>query len=152
MAPLGGLQPASDQPETLGPLRSVGRGQRWLLFGIFLFTVPVVYYLGVVERAPAIRLVFLSALCAGVSITEGAVHFQGLFTWLGVVQSLLWLALLWLAAGAVARLLARLPWAGARRWLLVALCAGLLGISFLPIYRTPMSSHSAWSSLRGIFG
>lgn len=129
-----------------------GRGSRWLLFTIFLFTVPVVYYLGVVERAPAIRLVFLSALCTGVALTEGAVHFQGVFAWLGLGQSLLWLALLWLAAGIAARLLGRIRDRSARRWLLAAICAGLVAVSLLPIYRTPMSSHAAWSSLRGIFG
>jgi hypothetical protein len=129
-----------------------GRGSRWLLFTVFLFTVPVLYYLGVVERAPTVRLLFLSALCAGVALTEGAVHFQGVFAWLGLGQSLIWVAGLWLAAGVVARLLGRVPGRAPRRWLLAALCGGLLAVSLLPIYRTPMSSHAAWSSLRGIFG
>lgn len=128
------------------------RGSRWLLFSVFLFTVPVLYYLGVVERAPAIRLLFLSGLCTGVALTEGAVHFQGVFVWLGLGQSLIWLAVLWLASGVVARLLGRVPAPGPRRWILAALCVGLLAVSLLPIYRTPMSSHAAWSSLRGIFG
>jgi hypothetical protein len=128
---------------------AAGRATRWLLFTVFVSTVPVLYYLGVVERAPTVRLLFLSALCVGVALTEGAVRFQGVFAWLGLGQSLL---LLWLAAGGVTRLLGLVRGQAPRRLLLLAVCAGLVAVSLLPIYRTPMSSHAAWSSLRGIFG
>ncbi len=46
------------------------RASRWLLWAVFLVTVPVPFYLGGVELSPALRGLFLAALILGTAAPD----------------------------------------------------------------------------------
>lgn len=127
------------------------RSARLLLFAVLLATLPVPYYLGALEVAPALRLLFLAALASGVAATEGAVGNQLLLTLLAVGFAACWALALWGAAALLARLLERWAPPRARALLVGGLAAVLVAASMLPIYRTPLSSHTAESTVLGLF-
>ncbi|MEN8182892.1 MAG: hypothetical protein ABFS46_10200 [Myxococcota bacterium] len=126
------------------------RATQGLLFGVFLFTIPVPYYLGSFEVAPAARLVFLSGLVLGVVATEGTAGYQGAFALLATVQALLWPAILWGVAVLSSRALHRLVPGPRGSAALLGLCLALLALSLLPIYATELSSRGPTSNLAGL--
>ena len=132
-------------------VRPSDKAIRWLLFGVFVFTLPIPYYLGGFELAPAARAVFLAGLILGVVATEGGGGYLTLFGWLAGVQALLLPLALWGVAALAARSLRLLPQGGARSAVALVLAAGMAGVSFFPIYDTPMSSRTAHSNVLGIF-
>lgn len=121
-----------------------------VLWALFLLTIPVPYYLGAVEVAPALRLSFLSALVLAVVATEGVGGYQGLLALLAALQSLLWpLALLgaaWLGAAALQRWVPE----RARAGVLAGAAAALLALTLLPVYATELSSRGPTASLAGL--
>lgn len=127
--------------------RATSRRVLWL---VALFTVPLPYYLGGFEIAPAARLLFLTAIVLAVVVTEGAAGYQGSFAMLAAVQSVVWLLLLWGAAALLAFFLQRVAHP-ARTALLALLCAALLVASLFEIYQTPISSRAAHANLAGLF-
>ncbi len=128
------------------------RAQKWLLWTVFLGTIPVVFYLGEVERAPALRLAFFAALASWVALAEGVGTGVGAaFFVLGPVQALAYAGLLYALAAAIVRLLARLASAGLRTACVGGLAAICLGASLFEIYQTPLSSSRPRSSVMQIF-
>ena len=128
------------------------RTSRWLLFAVALFTVPVPFYLGGFEVAPAMRALFLSTLVLAVVITEGSAGWLGSLAWLSVGQSLLWLVLLFGGAALGTWLGDRVLGTRLRSAAVLLLCAGLIGMSLFEIYQTPISSRSPYSNVTGLFG
>jgi hypothetical protein len=122
-----------------------------VLFAAAALALPLPWYLGEVESAPWLRLAFFTSLLGSVLVVEGAHGTTGLFFGLGLAQTILYGAALRLAAALLARALAGLrapAWRGA---IVAALAIGMLGAGLLPIYRTPLSSSRARSSLFGLF-
>ena len=128
--------------------RAMSRRLLWL---VALFTLPVPYYLGGFEIAPAARLLFLTSIVLAVVATEGVAGFHGSFVLLGTVQSLLWLLILYGGAALIAYGLHRFAREAARAPVLALLAAVLLLASLFEIYQTPISSHAPHSSLAGLF-
>lgn len=123
--------------------------RRWLWTVLWL-TLPLPIYLGAVEWVPVARLWLLAGLILGVVATEGASGFLGAFAGLAATEALLWpLALYGISALCVAVLRRSLP-IRARVWVLGCVTAGMLGVSLLPIYQTPLSSHRLHSNLAGL--
>lgn len=118
-----------------------------LLFITLLLTLPVPYYLGGVELAPAARLLFLSGLVLGVVATEGAAGYQSALALLAGIQAVLWPCLLFALARIAAGVLERRVPARWRTGTLGIALLALLGAGLLPIYTTGLSSHGATSSL-----
>src|SRR5215813_6628076 len=101
--------------------------------------MPVPFYLGEVERAPVMRLAFLTSLLSLVMVAEGGSALIRLCT-LGVMQTALYTGLFMLAAGLAARALARIREASLRAATVGAFVFLLFASSLLPIYDTPLSS------------
>ncbi len=126
--------------QRLGPVAA-----RRLLWLAVIVLLPVPYWAIEVERAPVSRLVLLAAMTAAVWIREpGGV--ASIVAGALVAQSVLWLALLWVAA----RLAVRWLPAARRGPAVAALVAGLLAISLLPIYYTPFAQRGQRANLWGI--
>ncbi len=112
---------------------------------------PVPYTLGATETAPALRLSFFALLITGVRASEG----DGGWMWnaflaLAVLQSVFYAVFFYFSATFVARLFAR---AGAERrlWAVLATVTVVtLTACLVPIYETPISSVSKYSTLLGI--
>jgi hypothetical protein len=129
------------------PSRRTSRGLLWL---VFLVTVPVPYYLGGFEVAPAARLLFLSGLVLGVVATEGTAGYQGLFALLAAVQAVLWPLALFAAAWLAAEMLQRFAPERLRMGLLAGAAATLIALALLPLYSTELSSRGPTSNLAGL--
>lgn len=128
------------------------RATRWTLWGVLFCVAPVPYMLGGLETAPALRLLFFTALIVTVQIAEGSGGFVwNTFILLGAVQSALYAAGLYLCAALVTRAVTRL--APRRRLIAVAaIAAAMIGTAIaLPLYDTPMSSRTMHSTLFGVF-
>ena len=126
-------------------------GSRWVLWLVLLTTLPVPFYLGSLELAPALRLGFLAGLVSAVVFSEGSAGYLGILAALGAGQTLLWWLLLYGLAAAISHALARLTTQPLRGVVLGSLLLALLGLSSLEIYRTPLSSHAPYSNLAGLF-
>ena len=83
--------------------------------------------------------------------TEGAAGFQGAFTILGLVQSVLWLALCYGMAALLSRVIELATTEPRRVWAVGLLVVALFGVSLFEIYRTPISSVSLYSNVAGLF-
>lgn len=123
---------------------------RRLLFAVFLLTVPVPYMLGAVEVAPWLRLAFLTSLLGSVFAVEGG-PWMATLAGLGVVQTLLYAALIYFGAVIAAALLSRIAALTVRRVATAIVIVGLLGYSFTDPYETAISSTRARSSLKHLF-
>jgi hypothetical protein len=113
-------------------------------------TLPIPYYVGGAEVAPALRLGFLASLVVGVALTEGGGGYLGLLAWLAAGQAVVWLLLLFGAASLATRLLRPAP-AGLRSGILALAAALLFTASAFGIYSTELSSRGPVSNLAGIF-
>ncbi|MBC8292778.1 MAG: hypothetical protein H8E45_06375 [Proteobacteria bacterium] len=115
----------------------VTRTIRWLLFCVFVLTVPLPM-LGPWEvLAPTARYLLLAVVTAAVMAVEGAAGPVPLIFTLFAGHALLYLLLSWLAARLCTRLVNRLP-AHARTGVVVAACAALLLIALMfDLYITP---------------
>ncbi len=133
------------------PMRVPESTSRWVLWLVLLCTLPVPFYLGDLELAPALRLGFLAGLIGAVVISEGSGGYLGSLAGLGAGQMLLWWLLLYGLAALVSRLLARSTTQPLGGILLGLLLAVLLGLSSLEIYLTPLSSRGLHSNLAGLF-
>jgi len=123
--------------------------RRWLWIAALL-TMPVPFYLGEVEWAPALRLAFLTGLLGLVVAAEGGAT-TALLATLGLVQAALYAGLFRLAASLAARALARIG-SEPLRVAAVGTVIFLLAVSaVLPIYETPLSSTRMRSNIFGIF-
>jgi hypothetical protein len=123
--------------------------RRWL-FLVALATMPVPFFLVQVEWAPVLRLAFLTSLFAAVMLAEGGGTVI-LMAAMGMVQTLLYAALFFLAAGFAARALERNA-SPPMRVAAIGTFAFLLVVSAqLPIYDTPLSSLRMRSNFWQLF-
>ncbi len=125
------------------------RAVRWLIFLAAFATLPLPYFLPEGELAPAMRLVFLTGLMSVVYATEGSGPLAAIWG-MAIVQSLLWTALLYLAASLIARVLGAFA-SGPRSILALSLVAALFALSLSEIYQTPLSSTRPRSNLLHLF-
>jgi hypothetical protein len=114
---------------------------RWLLFAVFALTVPAPLLGPYAAFAPAARYVILATATGVLAASEGAGGPVPLILALFVGHALVYLALAWLAAWLLSRLLGRLS-APIRSRVVFALCGGLLLISLaFDLYRTPFGTR-----------
>jgi hypothetical protein len=132
-------------------MRRVSRtaARRWLWLAA-LATVPVAFYLGEVERAPVLRLAFLSSLLSLVLVAEGGRSLAWLVA-LGVLQTTLYTGMFFLVADLVSRGVARIREPSLRVAAVGSAVFVLFASSLLPIYQTPMSSTQLYSNLWHLF-
>jgi hypothetical protein len=115
-----------------------------------LATMPVPFYLGEIEWAPVLRLLFLSSLFWLVLIAEGG-RTVILFSTLGLLQTALYTGLFFLAASLAARAFARIHEPSLRIAAVGTAVFLLVASSLLPIYETPLSSSRLHSNLWHLF-
>lgn len=122
----------------------------WVLFGVFVLTVPLPMPLVGPGLVPVVRFAMLGALAAAVQVgVRAGGQAPALIAVFWVPAAVYGLAL-WLAAWALARGLAR---RGPRTLtagtlLLAVLC--LAAAAALPLYRTPFAAEGARASLAGV--
>jgi hypothetical protein len=119
----------------------------WILFGVCVLALPVPFMALESGAAPAIRLLFIGSLIAGVFVQDPDMM-TTLLTALYLGQGILWCGALYLASRFVA---GRIAGTSLRVPLLCLIAAAVLGASLFPIYHTPMSSSGVDSSIRGVF-
>jgi hypothetical protein len=127
------------------------RSARRILWLGSLLMAPVPVLLFGPGLVPPARLLMLGGLGAAVMVFESARGAAGPLTAVLLVQGLVWAGLLWVAAWAVARPLARLSpgTAAAIAWL--ALAAGLVAASVLDVYHTPFAAEAARGNLLHVY-
>ncbi len=124
------------------------RATKWVLWVLLYCIAPVPYTLGANETAPPLRLFLISTLTGLLQVTEGA----GGWVWrtfilLGVGQCLLYALGLYFVAAFICRATTRLE-DSSRRSLTLAIVAVSLAVAcIVPIYETPLSSRSLYSTL-----
>jgi len=123
--------------------------RRWLWIAA-LATMPVPFYLGEIEWAPVMRLGFLTSLLSLVLAAEGGRTLQWI-TGMGIVQTGLYTALFYLAAGIAARGVERISEVPLRIAAVGTAVFLLVASSQLPIYQTPLSSSRLHSDLWHLF-
>ena len=125
------------------------RAVRTWLWIAALVTIPVVYLVPETERAPTLRLAFITAIMSAVYLTEGAgmLLLAGL---MATLQLVIWSLLLFAGAAIVSRPLMKLPHI-TRTVVTLTLVAVMIGASFFEIYYTPISSTRMRSSLLHVF-
>lgn len=127
------------------------RAVRWLLFvaGVIAVPLPILAFgPGLVPAAHQLELGLLALAFGAVESAQGVTL---LLAAAFLVPGLVYALLLWLAAWAVARVLALLPPHTRTRAALLLVMLGLGLAVAQPIYETPFSSRSARSSLLGVY-
>ena len=125
------------------------RATKWTLWLLLCCTAPVPYMLGGIEIAPIIRLAFFASLTIVAHIFEGSGGSNwSAFIALGAVQTLLYFLGFYAIAALVSRfLLARFS-STIRAGVVAAIGATtLITFSVFPLYETPISSTSMYSTL-----
>ena len=124
---------------------------KWLLWGVFLITLPVPFFMGAQGLVPPIRVLFLAGIASGMLITEGTQGTAASFAAMGVAQAAIVLVLTFGLAVLVARLIHRILPQRLRTPVVIVIAAGLLGAALTPIYDTPLSSSRMRSSVLQAF-
>lgn len=127
------------------------RAVRRLLFLAALFVVPLPILAFGPGLVPAAHQLELGLLALAFGAVESAQGVTLLLAASFLVPGLVYALLLWLAAWAVARVLALLPPHTRTRAALLLVMLGLGLAVAQPIYETPFSSRSARSSLLGVY-
>jgi len=123
--------------------------RRWLWL-VALATMPVPFYLGEIEWAPVMRLGFLTSLLSLVLAAEGGNRLLTIVG-MGIVQTVIYTGLFYLAAGLAARALERFLEPPLRVAAVGTAVFLLVVSSLLPIYQTPLSSARLHSDLWHLF-
>jgi hypothetical protein len=122
----------------------------WVLFGVFVLTVPLPIPLVGPGLVPVARFVMLGALVAAVQVFVRAGGEAASLIAVFWVPALVYGAGLWLLAALVARALAR----GGRRaltWGTLALAAACLLVALrVPLYQTPFAADRPRATLAGV--
>lgn len=126
------------------------RNARRLLWLAALIALPVPWFLGAVELSPVVRLGFFTSLLSAVLVAEGG-RKLAMLVGLGVAETLLYAALLWLGASLLARAIARLAPPAARNAVVALIVLGLFAASLSQIYQTSLSSTQPRSSVLQLF-
>lgn len=126
------------------------RKARWVLFLVFVLTIPLPLLGPLSVFAPAARYVVLASVTAAVALAEGASGPVPMIFLLFALHAVIYLALEWLFAWWMARGLSRLSPMG-QRYLVFVICGILLiGSISLNLYRTPFGTLPS-SNLLGLF-
>lgn len=110
---------------------------RRLLWLALVVALPVPYWLFETGRVPTLFLGELSAYVLAMLLTEGGMVTSVVAT-LFVTQTALFVALTWVVARTIARLLARVRAERTRTATALVTIVLLLGASLLPLYRSPL--------------
>lgn len=110
---------------------------RRLLWLALVVALPVPYWLFEPGRVPTLFLGELSAFVLAMLVREGGMVTSVVAT-LFVTQTLLFLALTWVVARVVTRLIARVEPDGTRTATALVTIVLLLCASLLPLYRSPL--------------
>ncbi len=117
------------------------------LFAVFAVTLPLPFFMAAPGTAPLLRIAMLALILAAVVASDGFGGTAPLFLGFLTVQLVLYGALLYGLAAAVAALGRRLLPGSLRLPAAAALVAALFGASLLPIYHTPHSSSGPRANL-----
>ena len=120
---------------------------RLFLFAVLAATVPLPFFMAAPGTAPFVRLALLAGVMAAVVVSDGLGGTAPLFLGFLTVQLLLYGALLYGLARALAALGRRVVPPRLRPAAGLALAGALLGGSLLPIYHTPHSSSGPRANL-----
>jgi hypothetical protein len=127
------------------------RYARFVLWIALAFLLPLPFYLIETGAVPAVRIAMLAGVMLAMVAVEGAQGAAGIAAWLLGLQALLYLLVLWLAAGGLARLVAR----GSPRALALlvvgVVALGVAAASSFDIYRTPFRTESLRGDLFDVF-
>ena len=133
------------------PAETSLRVSRWLLWGTFLLTLPLPFFLVESGVVPAARILMLAGVVVGLIAVEGPQGVAGVVAAILVAQAAVYTALLWWVAHRASRLLAR-AWP---RRLAVAtatlVAAALLIAASFDIYHTPFRTRSLRADLLQVF-
>jgi len=110
---------------------------RRLLWLALVVALPVPYWLFETGRVPTLFLGELSAYVLAMLVSEGGMVTSVVAT-LFVTQTVLFLALTWVVARTIGKLLARVQNDGTRTATALVTIVLLLGASLLPVYRSPL--------------
>jgi hypothetical protein len=123
---------------------------RTVLWLAFLVALPMPYWLFETGRATTLWLGELSAFVLAMLLSEGGMVTRIVAT-LFTVQTLLFVGVNYLLARAASRLIARVPSSGARTAVALGTVLILLGVSLLPLYRSPLVAGGAPVNLLALF-
>lgn len=115
---------------------------RRLLWLAFVVALPVPYWIFESGRVPTLFLGELTAFVLAMLVSEGGMV-TSVVAALFITQTLLFLALTWVAARLVTRQIVRLRADGARTAATIATIVVLLAVSLLPLYRSPLVAGGA---------
>ena len=127
------------------------RAVRRLLWLAALLVVPLPILAFGPGRVPAAHQLELGVLALAFGVLESMEGVTLALASLFVGSAVLYAALLWLPAWGLARGLARLPPTTRTRFTLLLVLLGIAFAAVEPIYETPFSSRSAWSTLLGVY-
>ena len=129
------------------------RSAHWLLFVTLVSVAPLPFYAAVANgSAPALRLAVLAGASAALLVAEGSHGMVGIFAALFGIQASVYAALLWFAAGGLARILGRFT---PRRRALAAIATAAIAIALAAAaqpYRTPFHGETLRAPLWRILG
>lgn len=120
---------------------------KWTLFALFVFTLPLPFFALENGSVPAARLLFIGSLVMGILVQDPDM-ISGLLVAFYLGQGLLWSLVLYFVARFAAK---RLAENASGKIVLAVVAVLLIGSSFFPIYRTPLSSSGLHSNILGIF-
>jgi hypothetical protein len=127
------------------------RAARWLLFLLFALTLPAPMLGPFQALVPPARYVVLASATGAVGVVEGAGGLVLGILALFAVHAVVYLALAWLLAWGLARLLAPLS-PGTRRAAVLVACALLLVLALvLEPYRTPFGQAPGGNLLAALW-
>jgi hypothetical protein len=122
---------------------------KWTLFAALFLTVPALLFLvQVVMFLPAVFYLAGMLLSLGLAVVSGSVM-QSLviFTFLGIHVALQ-AGIYYLVAALAAKAIALIPWSAARNAAVAVICAGLAGLTLLPVYGSGGHGTMRWMTLQ----
>ncbi len=119
---------------------------RWLLFALFAALLPLPYYMIEAGRIPAVQLAVFTAFTAPLVWTDPSLTTRTIAL-LFAVQTLLYGALLYIGARAIARRIAP----GRRAALFVGVAVALAALALLDVYHAPLSHGPSATNWFGIW-
>jgi hypothetical protein len=125
---------------------------KWTLFVTLFLTAPALLFLvQVVMFLPAVLYLAGMVLFVGLAFVSGSTSQSlVLFTFLGL-HVLVHAGLYYLIAALAAQAIARIPWRPARNATGAVLCAGLVGVTCLPVYGGGGHGPMRWRTLPAAF-
>lgn len=126
------------------------RAMTWLLWLVFLFTLPLPYFMIESGRVPAAQLILFAALTAPLAITDPGFTTRFVAA-LFVAQALLYSGLLYVLARLTVRALERHLAPARRAPVIVAVIIVLAAAASFDLYRAPLSHGPGATNWLGVF-